>query len=80
MKNDNPQHQMRISVDLRALKDHDFTAQLSLRYAANPFLGLSSFRSPSIPVPNARAEINLKDCFLSGYFQAKATDMPDKLS
>jgi len=68
MKSDNPKHQMRISIDLRALKDHDFTAQLSLRYAANPALGLSLFRSPSIAIPNARAEVTLKDCFLSGYF------------
>jgi hypothetical protein len=56
MKNENSNHQLRLSIDIKALKDHEFTAQLSLRYKANPSLGLPHFRSASIAVPNARVE------------------------
>jgi hypothetical protein len=79
MKNENPNHQMRVSVDLRAVKEQDFTAQLSLRYAAVPALGLPAFRSPSLALPNPRVEVPLKDCFQTGYFLATAADMQAKL-
>ena len=80
MKNDNPNHQLRFSLDLRSIKEHEFTAQLSLRYSAITALGLPSFRSASIPISNAKAETMLKDCFLSGYFQASGADMASKIS
>ena len=79
MKNENSNHQLRISIDLHALKEHEFTAQLSLRYKANPSLGLPHFRSASMAVPNPRVEIQLRDCFQSGYFQASASDMKGRL-
>ena len=79
MKNENSNHQLRISIDLHALKEHEFTAQLSLRYKANPSLGLPNFRSASMAVSNPRVEIQLRDCFQSGYFQASASDMKGRL-
>lgn len=79
MKGENPNHQLRLSIDLRSLKEHEFTAQLSLRYSAVAALGLSAFQSASIAVPNPRVETALKDCFLSGYFQASGADMSVKL-
>jgi hypothetical protein len=80
MKNESANHQLRFSIDLHGLKDHEFTAQLSLRYSAVPALGLAAFRSPSIAVPNPRVEITLRDCFLTGYFQASMADVAEKLS
>lgn len=80
MKNESANHQMRLSVDLRAVKEQEFTAQLSLRYAAVPALGLPAFRSPSLPLPNPRLELPLKDCFQTAYFQATAADMHAKLA
>jgi hypothetical protein len=79
MSNDNNNHQLRFSLDLRSIKEHEFTAQLSLRYPPIPSLGLPAFRSASMAVPNPRVETMLKDCFLSGYFQASAVEMPVKL-
>ena len=79
MKKESANHQLRFSIDLRSLKEHEFTAQLSLRYGAISALGLSSFRSSSIAVPNARVETSLKDCFLSGYFEASMVDVEEKL-
>jgi hypothetical protein len=80
MSNDNPNHQLRFSLDLRSIKEHEFTAQLSLRYAPIAALGLPSFRSASIAIANPRAEVMLKDCFLNGYFQASSADIPSKLN
>lgn len=60
--------------------DHEFTAQLSLRYSAISALGMSSFRSSSIAVPNARVETVLKDCFQTGYFKASMADVAEKLN
>lgn len=73
MKNENSNHQLRISIDIRSLKEHEFTAQLSLRYKPNSSLGLPGFRSASIPISNPRVEVMLKDCFQSGYFQTSAS-------
>jgi len=73
-------HQLRLSVDIRALKEHEFTAQLAFRFKAFPSLGLPAFRSPSFPVTNPRAEIQLRDCFQSGFFQASAAEMGSKLA
>lgn len=80
MKNDSPNHQLRFSIDLRSIVDHEFTAQLSLRYSAIGELGMSSFRSSSIALPNARVETALKDCFLTGYFKASMADVAEKLN
>jgi hypothetical protein len=80
MKSENSNHQLRLSIDLRALKDHEFTAQLSLRYKANPSLGLASFRSASLAVSNPRVEVQLRDCFQSGYFQTSAGEMAARLA
>ena len=77
---DNPIHQLRLSIDLRNISQHEFTAQLFLRYAAYVPLGLPAFRSPSHPIPNAKVETPLKDCFATGYFQASASNVPDKLT
>jgi hypothetical protein len=80
MKSENSNHQLRISIDLRALKDHEFTAQLSLRYKANPSLGLPAFRSASVAVPNPRVEVHLRDCFQSGYFQSSSGEIGGRLA
>jgi len=40
-----------------------------------PTLGLSSFRSASIPITNAKVEFQLKDCFSSGTFTADKNDL-----
>lgn len=80
MKTENSNHQLRISLDLRSLKDHEFTAQLSLRYRANPSLGLPNFRSASIAVPNPRVEVQLRDCFQSGYFQSSSADIAGRMA
>jgi hypothetical protein len=80
MKSESSNHQLRFSIDIRSLKEHEFTAQLSIRYNAISALGLASFRSPSIPIANPRVETTIRDCFLTGYFQASMVDVADKLS
>lgn len=75
-------HQLRLSVDVRSIKDHQFTAQLYLKYIAIPSLGIKSFRtSPTISVNNPKAEFNLSaSCFTSGYFEAGPGEVENKLS
>ena len=80
MKTESSNHQLRFSIDIRSLKDHEFTAQLSIRYNAIAALGLASFRSPAIPIANPRVETTIRDCFLTGYFQASMADVADKLN
>lgn len=63
-------HQLRLSIDIRSIKDHEFTAQLYIKYGAILTLGIKPFRSsPTISVNNPKAELNLSaNCFASGYF------------
>lgn len=71
-----------MSIDVRSIKDHEFTAQLYLKYNAIPNLGIKTFRSsPTISVNNPKAEFNLSaSCFTSGYFEAGPGEVENKLS
>ena len=75
-------HQLRLSIDIRSLKDHEFTAQLYIKYNGVQSLGLKPFRSsPTIAVNNPKAEFNLSaNCFVSGYFEAGPGEVEDKIS
>ena len=48
-------NQLRVSIDVKAVKEQEFTAQLYIQYKGIPDLGIKSFRStPSIAVNNPR--------------------------
>lgn len=77
---DNPTNQLRLSVDLRSISQHDFTAQLFFKYNPHTPLGLPALRSASQPIPNPKVETPLKDCFQTGYFQGSSDEIADKLT
>ena len=53
--NENKNHQLRLSIDIRSLKDHEFTAQLYLKYNSIQALSLKNFRSsPTLAVNNPK--------------------------
>jgi hypothetical protein len=48
-------HQLRLSIDIRSIKDHDFTAQLYLKYNSILELTIKNFRSsPTLAVNNSK--------------------------
>lgn len=53
--NEERKHQLRLSIDIRSIKDHDFTAQLYFKYASIPDLNVKAFKSaPTLPLTNAK--------------------------
>lgn len=51
----NQKHQLRLSIDLRSIKEQNFTAQMYLKYASIPSLNIKNFRSaPTIPINNPK--------------------------
>lgn len=51
----NKNHQLRLSVDIRSIKEHEFTAQLYIKYNGINNLSLRSFRSsPTLSVNNPK--------------------------
>ena len=64
-------NQLRLSVDIRSLKEHEFTAQLYFSYKSQPELGIKNFRSsPSLAITNPRVEVEINNCFRSYMFEA----------
>jgi hypothetical protein len=66
-------HQLRLSIDIKSIKDHEFTAQLYVKYNAIHELGIDNYRSsPTLSLNNQRIETQFKDCFGFYYFQTNS--------
>lgn len=61
-------HQCRLSIDFKSIKDHQFTAQMYLKYSYIPDLGIKNFRSTSAPINQAKVETAIDNCFKTYYF------------
>lgn len=67
---------MRLSIDVRAIKDHNFTAQFYVKYASIAELGVRHFKSsPAMPLTTIKMETSLNNCFGFYNFEASSTDL-----
>jgi hypothetical protein len=50
-------HKLKISVDIRSIKDQEFLGQIFVKYPAIPELNIKTFRnSPTLAISSARVE------------------------
>lgn len=73
-------HRLKLSVDVKSIKDQDFIGQVFARYPALPDLGVRQFRSsPTLAITATKVEFQLPNAFASYYFEASGQNIAEKM-
>lgn len=73
-------HRLKLSIDVKSIKDQEFIGQLFVRYPALPELGVKQFRSaPTLAVTATKVEYALPNAFASYYFEASGQNIAEKM-
>ncbi|EAS04121.2 centrosomal protein, putative (macronuclear) [Tetrahymena thermophila SB210] len=76
----NPEHRLRLSIDVHSLKEHDFRGNIYARYQSLINLNIKQFKSaPPISITKPRVEEKFPNSFRSYTFDCTQANLNDRL-
>jgi hypothetical protein len=64
-------HRLKLSIDVKSIKDQEFLGQIFIKYNALTDVGVRSFRNaPTLPISAAKIEYQIPNAFASYFFEA----------